>query len=202
MKIEGSNPSRVATPSCSKSFRTVRNSLKANELAPARHPAACSVRAHGERRKPAHPHRGPSPGDALHARAHGRGLLDRRPTDPRLCPGSTPAVGRSSAPRAAEPDSRTPARASSITLPQGEHEDVLFQPEAVKYLSSVVLMELRAGAFRARDVRLIERLETTFAKADRLLVPSRRAWSLAGTVLRGLHVERGDARGGPARAMR
>ena len=81
---------------------------------------------------------------------------------------------------------------------QGEHEDVLFQPEAVKYLSSVVLMELRAGAFRARDVRLIERLETTFAKADRLLVPSRRAWSLAGTVLRGLHVERGynlDGRG-------
>ena len=81
---------------------------------------------------------------------------------------------------------------------QGEHEDVLFQPEAVKYLSSVVLMELRAGAFRARDVRLIERLETTFAKADRLLVPSRRAWSIAGTVLRGLHVERGynlDGRG-------
>ena len=29
----------------------------------------------------------------------------------------------------------------------GRHEDILFQDNAVKHLSAVVLMELRAGAF-------------------------------------------------------
>ncbi len=32
----------------------------------------------------------------------------------------------------------------------GRHEDVLFQRDAVKHLSAVVLMELRAGAFAVR----------------------------------------------------
>ncbi len=81
---------------------------------------------------------------------------------------------------------------------QGEHTDLLFQPAVVKYLSSVVLMELRAGAFRARDVRLLDRLEVAFGKASRLLVPSRGAWSIAGNVLRRLQAKRGynlDGRG-------
>jgi predicted nucleic acid-binding protein len=57
----------------------------------------------------------------------------------------------------------------------GRHEAVLFEKGAVKYLSAVVLMELRAGAFRTADRRLVRRVQTAFQKAGRLLVPSGRS---------------------------
>jgi len=34
-------------------------------------------------------------------------------------------------------------------LNAGRHEDVLFQPDGVKYLSAVVMLELYAGVFAA-----------------------------------------------------
>ena len=68
----------------------------------------------------------------------------------------------------------------------GLHEDVLFQRDAVKHLSSVVLMELRAGAFSSSDRRLVQRVETAFAKARRILVPSRGVFVDAGDTLRRL----------------
>jgi predicted nucleic acid-binding protein len=46
----------------------------------------------------------------------------------------------------------------------GRHEDVLLQRDAVKHLSAVVLMELRAGAFTARDRRLVQRVESAFLR--------------------------------------
>ena len=52
-------------------------------------------------------------------------------------------------------------------LNAGRHEDVLFQRDAVKHLSAVVLMELRAGAFAVRDRRLVQRVESAFEKAVR-----------------------------------
>jgi predicted nucleic acid-binding protein len=61
----------------------------------------------------------------------------------------------------------------------------------VKYLSAVVLMELRAGAFSVRDRRLLGSLERPFAAADRILVPSRAIYREAGDVLRQLQVRRG-----------
>ena len=73
----------------------------------------------------------------------------------------------------------------------GRHEDVLFQPDAVKHLSAVVLMELRAGARSARDRRLVERVESAFLKAERVLVPSRTVFIEAGDALRRLHADRG-----------
>ena len=73
----------------------------------------------------------------------------------------------------------------------GQHEDVLFQRDAVKHLSAVVLMELRAGAFAVSDRRLVERLETAFAKAGRILAPSRAVFSEAGDALRRLQANRG-----------
>jgi predicted nucleic acid-binding protein len=47
----------------------------------------------------------------------------------------------------------------------GRHEDVLFQRDGVKHLSAVVLMELRAGAFAVWDRRLVQRVESAFARA-------------------------------------
>jgi predicted nucleic acid-binding protein len=73
----------------------------------------------------------------------------------------------------------------------GRHEDVLFQRDAVKHLSAVVLMELRAGAFAVRDRRLVQRVESTFARAGRILLPSRAVFAEAGDVLRRLQARRG-----------
>ena len=73
----------------------------------------------------------------------------------------------------------------------GRHEDVLFQRDAVKHLSAVVLMELRAGAFAVRDRRLVQRVESAFARAGRILLPSRLVFTEAGDVLRRLQARRG-----------
>ena len=73
----------------------------------------------------------------------------------------------------------------------GRHEDILFQRETVKHLSAVVVMELRAGASSTRDRRLVQRVESAFAKARRILVPSETVFAEAGDVLRTLHAARG-----------
>ena len=75
----------------------------------------------------------------------------------------------------------------------GRHEPILFAPETVKYLSAVVLMELRAGAFSRSDRRLLRRLETAFDRAGRLLTPSRGVFAEAGDALRKLQADRGYA---------
>ena len=74
---------------------------------------------------------------------------------------------------------------------RGRHEEVLFQRQTVKYLSAVVLMELRAGAFSLRDRRLLQRLEKAFERAGRILTPSRGVFAEAGDALRRLQVDRG-----------
>jgi len=71
------------------------------------------------------------------------------------------------------------------------HEDILFGPGNVKYLSAVVLMELRAGAFSTPDRRLVQRLETTFHRAGRILAPTSAIFAQTGDVLRRLQSERG-----------
>lgn len=73
----------------------------------------------------------------------------------------------------------------------GRHEGVLFQRAAVKHLSAVVLMELRAGAFAVRDRRLVQHVESAFARAGRILLPSRAVFVEAGDVLRRLQANRG-----------
>lgn len=73
----------------------------------------------------------------------------------------------------------------------GRHQDILFQRGVVKHLSAVVLMELRAGAFTASDRRLVQRVESAFAKAGRILVPSRAVFIEAGDALRRLQADRG-----------
>ena len=71
------------------------------------------------------------------------------------------------------------------------HEDVVFQRDAVKYLSSVVLMELRAGARSASDRRLVRQVEVPFEKAGRIVVPSQTVFADAGDTLRRLRTVRG-----------
>ena len=73
----------------------------------------------------------------------------------------------------------------------GRYGDVLFETGAVKYLSAVVLMELRAGAFAASDRRLVRRLHAAFEKAERILVPTGAVFDEAGETLRRLQAERG-----------
>jgi predicted nucleic acid-binding protein len=73
----------------------------------------------------------------------------------------------------------------------GRHENVLFEKGSVKYLSAVVLMELRAGAFRPADRRVLARFEAAFAKAGRVLVPSASVFADAGETLRRLQATKG-----------
>jgi len=76
-------------------------------------------------------------------------------------------------------------------LNEGRHEGVLFQPEAVKHLSAVVLMELLAGAFSTRDRRLIRDITLPFARANRIVTPTVSIYEDAGEVLRRLQRVRG-----------
>ena len=76
-------------------------------------------------------------------------------------------------------------------LNRGSHEEILFRRDAVKYLSAVVLMELRAGAFSLRDRRVLQRLEAAFEGAGRILTPSRGVFAEAGDTLRRLQADRG-----------
>ena len=76
-------------------------------------------------------------------------------------------------------------------LNAGRHEEVLFQRDATKYLSMVVVLELFAGAFSPRDRRAVHNVMAAFDRADRLLVPSGGVYEDAGHVLRGLQQLRG-----------
>lgn len=76
-------------------------------------------------------------------------------------------------------------------LNRGRYEEVLFRRDAVKYLSAVVLMELRAGAFWPADRRVLRRLEAAFERAGRFLAPPRAVFAEAGDTLRRLQADHG-----------
>lgn len=76
-------------------------------------------------------------------------------------------------------------------LNAGRHEGVLFERDAVKFLSAVVMLELYAGAFSPRDRRVVRGVVAAFERADRILVPSGAVYEDAGHVLRGLQRLRG-----------
>ena len=73
----------------------------------------------------------------------------------------------------------------------GAHEPLLFQSDAVKMMSTVVMMELLAGAHAVRDRTRLHDLFRTFRKLDRLLVPSAEVYEEAGGVLRQLQAVHG-----------
>ncbi len=51
-------------------------------------------------------------------------------------------------------------------LNAGRHEGVLFQRDAIKYLSAVVMLELYAGAFSPRDRRVVRGVVAAFDRTD------------------------------------
>ena len=71
------------------------------------------------------------------------------------------------------------------------HDEIVFQDGAVKYLSGVVLLELRAGALSMLDRRALSRLQHDFERAGRVLTPTRSVFAESGDVLRLLRARRG-----------
>jgi predicted nucleic acid-binding protein len=76
-------------------------------------------------------------------------------------------------------------------LNQGRYENIIFQREAVKHMSAVVLMELLAGAFSTYDRRLLRNVTLPFAKTNRIVTPTVSLYQEAGEVLRRLQRVRG-----------
>ncbi len=73
-------------------------------------------------------------------------------------------------------------------LNAGTHEPILFQPEAVKFMSAVVMMELFAGVHALRDRTRLHDLFRTFTKLGRMITPSAETYHEAGEVLRQLQI--------------
>jgi predicted nucleic acid-binding protein len=68
----------------------------------------------------------------------------------------------------------------------GEHEAWVVGGQLVRHMSTVVLMELEAGAKTVSTQRAVAALGRTFDRVDRLVQPTRGAWVRAGAVLRKL----------------
>ena len=73
----------------------------------------------------------------------------------------------------------------------GRHEEVLFQRDAVKYLSAVVMLELYGGAASPRDRRVVLLVVRAFDRTERVVVPSGVVYEDAGHVLRALQQSHG-----------
>lgn len=68
----------------------------------------------------------------------------------------------------------------------GNHERWVVGGQLVRHMSTVVLMELEAGAKTATTQRAIASLGRTFERVGRLVQPTRGVWLRAGTALRKL----------------
>lgn len=66
---------------------------------------------------------------------------------------------------------------------RGLHEAVAVGPGYVRFLSSVVLMELRAGARAGRATRALDRIVRAHEAGNRLAVPSATVFDETGSVL-------------------
>ncbi len=73
-------------------------------------------------------------------------------------------------------------------LNHGLHETLVVGPGFVRYLSSVVQMELRVGAATRPARRLLDQLVRAHAAAARLVAPSTPVFDEAGLVLRALRM--------------
>jgi len=73
-------------------------------------------------------------------------------------------------------------------LNEGMHEALMVGPGFVRYLSSVVQMELRIGAATRPARRLLDQLVRAHRTSARLVAPSPRDFDEAGLVLRALRL--------------
>lgn len=53
-----------------------------------------------------------------------------------------------------------------------KHADIIFKKGIGKFLSSIVLMELYAGTFQKKDQKLIDKIFSSYLKANRVFSPS------------------------------
>jgi len=74
------------------------------------------------------------------------------------------------------------------------HADLLLGREVVRYLSAVVIMELRAGVVSRRTERALDQLVRPYAEAGRILSPSASIFDRAGQVLRALRARGREVR--------
>ncbi len=68
-------------------------------------------------------------------------------------------------------------------LQDGAREELMVNELSLRYMSTVVLMELRAGAFTPTATRAVDGLYTTFSRARRLLTPTPDTFWRVGAVL-------------------
>jgi predicted nucleic acid-binding protein len=66
---------------------------------------------------------------------------------------------------------------------QGNHEHFLLEKGVVKYLSSIVLMELYAGAYTPKDTKQIDRLALPFQRTQRIVNPTVENYREAGRIM-------------------
>lgn len=71
-------------------------------------------------------------------------------------------------------------------LREGAREELIVEGPFLRYMSTVVLMELRAGAFTSAATRTVEDLHATFSRTRRLLTPTPETFWQVGTVLAAL----------------
>ena len=71
---------------------------------------------------------------------------------------------------------------------EGLHEALLLGPGLVRYLSSVVQMELRVGAATRSSRRLLDQLVRAHKASERLVTPSTSVFDEAGLVIRALRM--------------
>lgn len=68
----------------------------------------------------------------------------------------------------------------------GLHQELMLDRSLIRYMSTVVLLELQAGALTTASADAVSDLYKTFGRTGRLLVPSAETYWRAGSVLRTL----------------
>jgi hypothetical protein len=76
-------------------------------------------------------------------------------------------------------------------LNEGRYGELLLVRGVLKHLSSVVLLELEAGAFSRKDQQLVEKLARNFEQSGRIVTPTAADYREGGKVLRRLQEQKG-----------
>jgi predicted nucleic acid-binding protein len=74
---------------------------------------------------------------------------------------------------------------------KGVYETLLLNRDAVKYLSSIVLMELYAGAYKPGDLKRVDQLFRAFQRTNRIICPSIENYREAGNIMAKLQRQHG-----------
>jgi len=68
----------------------------------------------------------------------------------------------------------------------GRHEKYILKSKSIRYLSSVVLMELWAGSGSKKSIRLMESFQKPYFKSGRVITPAREDYISAGQIISNL----------------